>query len=283
MKKQVKAKPFFLILGLVFSLLAGIVIGKALRYKNSPILEILPINSTRSSYTDSKSQENQTPSDIQNPDSSTDLQTKQSNFMNFAGLDLLNGEIGFRFESKCDGGVAVFIPPIQISAWHESVFEDNEFDIGKNIAVGWEHLGYDGLWVHSGWDFWNERSPATDLQYFIETDSLNEVQDLKTIETRLNECLRGSFVSLSEGDTVKNGVVAAAVRVPATAVDELSGKTMELVPWLAEKYPGYGFDGLSKNALLIYFCGRAALDERTDPNAGYWTQSRYILAIEPID
>ena len=283
MNKQVKAKPFFLILGLVFSLLAGIIIGKALRYKNSPILEILPVNSSRSSSTEAKPQENQSPSALQSLDSSADSQTKEVKFMNFAGLDLLNGEIGFRFESKCDGGVAVSIPPIQISAWHESVFEDNEFDIGKNIAVGWEHLGYDGLWVHYGWDFWNERSPATDLQYFIETDSLNEVQDLKTIETRLNECLRGSFVSLSEGDTVKNGVVAAAVRVPATAVEELSGKTMELVPWLAENYPENGFDGLSSDALLIYFCGRAALDERTDPNAGYWTQSRYILAIEPVD
>lgn len=283
MNKQVKAKPFFLILGLIFSLLAGIIIGKALRYKNSPILEILPGNSSRTSSTDSKLQENQNPSDLQNLENSADSQIKQSNFMNFAGLDLLNGEIGFRFESKCDGGVAVSIPPIQISAWHENVFEDNEFDIGKNIAVGWEHLGFDGLWIHSGWDFWNERSPATDLQYFIETDSLNEVQDLRTIESRLNECLRSNFVSLSEGNIVKNGVVAAAVRVPATAVDELSGKTMELVPWLAENYPGQGFDGLSSDALLIYFCGRAALDERTDPNAGYWTQSRYILAIEPVD
>jgi len=283
MNRQVKAKPFFLILGLVFSLLAGIVIGKALRYKNSPILEILPVNSSRASSPESTPQENQAPSALKNPDNGADFLSKEVKFMNFAGLDLLNGEIGFRFESKCDGGVAVSIPPIQISAWHESVFEDKEFDIGKNIAVGWEHLGYDGLWVHSGWDFWNERSPATDLQYFIETDSLNDVQDLKTIETRLNECLRGSFVSLTEGDTVKNGVVAAAVRVPATAVGELSGKTMELVPWLAEKYPGHGFEGLSSDALLIYFCGRAALDERTDPQAGYWTQSRYILAIEPVE
>lgn len=281
MNKQVKANPFFLILGLVFSLLAGIIIGKALRYKNSPILGILPINSSRASSIEP--QENQSPSGFQNLDNAAGLLPEEVNFMNFDGLDLLNGEVGFRFESKCDGGVAVSIPPIQISAWHESVFEDNEFDIGKNIAVGWEHLGYDGLWIHSGWDFWNERSPATDLQYFIETDALNEVQDLKTIETRLNECLRDSFVSLSEGDTVKTGVVAAAVRVPATMVDELSGKTMELVPWLAENYPESDFDQLSKNALLINFCGRAALDEHTDPKAGYWTQSRYILAIEPLD
>lgn len=283
MNRQAKAKPFFLILGLVFSLLAGIVIGKALRYKNSPILEILPINSSWASSAESKFQENQSPAASQNPDNAADLPPKEANFMNFSGLNLLNGEIGFRFESKCNGGVAVSIPPIKISAWHESVFEDSEFDIGKNIAVGWEHLGYDGLWIHSGWDFWNERSPATDLQYFIETDSLNEVQELKTIETRLSECLRSSFVSLSEGDTVKKGVVAATVRVPATMVEELSGKTMDLVPWLAENYPESGFDRLSSDALLIYFCGRAALDERTDSKAGYWTQSRYIIAIEPLD
>jgi len=75
----------------------------------------------------------------------------------------------------------------------------------------------------------------------------------------------------------------AAVRVSAEGVEELSRHTMELVPYLAQTYPQSGFSDLSEDALLIYFCGRAALDERTDPDAGYWTQTRYVIALKPVE
>lgn len=53
---------------------------------------------------------------------------------------------------------------------------------------------------------------------------------------------------------------------------------MDLVPYLAGAYPESGFAELDRDALLIYFCGRAALDEITDPDADYWTQTRYVIA-----
>lgn len=104
---------------------------------------------------------------------------------------------------------------------------------------------------------------------------------MQRIETRLNECLRGSQVSLDQQGQTYSGEVAAAVRVPAVGVEELSKHTMDLVPYLAQTYPESGFADLDEDTLLIYFCGRAALDELTDPNAGYWTQTRFVIAIEP--
>jgi hypothetical protein len=283
-----RPKPIFLILGLVLSLLAGIVIGRALRYKNPTVL---------ANFTNLPEQKNfnliqpdeldVTPLPLQEtlPDEVFLIVpelTEEPDWMKFGGLDLLNGKVSFDFETTCDGGEKVVVPPVKIVSWHLDVFEDGEFGIGKNVAVAWEHLGYEGLWIHSGWDFWSERSPATDLQYFIETDELNEVQQLERIESRLNECLLGNQVSLEQQGKTFGGEVAAAVRVPATGVKELSKHTMDLVPYLAQTYPQSGFAELEENALLIFFCGRAALDERTDPEAGYWTQTRYVIAIEPL-
>jgi hypothetical protein len=144
-------------------------------------------------------------------------------------------------------------------------------------------MGYEGLWIHSGWDFWLERSPATDLQYFLETNDLNEVQPLKTLEARLNECLMGSDVEVYSQESLRRGQVTAAVRIPSGQVEELSRHTMDLAPYLADAYPERGFAELDPDSLLIYFCGRAALDEITDPDADYWTQTRYVIAIAPVD
>lgn len=284
-----RAKPIFLILGLVFSLLAGIVIGRALRYKHPTVFSNLssmpeaadpkPSQPERADALVLPLQEG-LPPEAALSDTNPDAETK---WMKFDQLDLLAAEVSFDIQTKCDGGASVIIPPIKITAWHSGVFEGEEFGIGKNVAVAWEHLDYSGLWIHSGWDFWSERSPATDLQYFIETDSLNEVQPLAKIENRLNECLRDTNVTLQQNGQTYDGEVTAAVRVPAVEVAELSRHTMDLVPYLAQAYPQSGFASLEEGALLIYFCGRAALDERTDPNAGYWTQTRYIIALEPVE
>jgi len=211
-----------------------------------------------------------------------DLPQEQSEqWMTFGGMDLLEEPVGFNFSMRCPIDKQVDIPPIDIIAWHPGVFEDGEFAIGKKLAVAWEHLGFEGLWIHSGWDFWLERSPATDLQYFLETNDLNEVQPLKTLEAKLNECLLGSKVEVYNQGTERQGQVSAAVRVPSGEVEELSQHTMDLAPYLAKAYPDSGFAELNPDALLIYFCGRATLDEITDPKADYWTQTRYVIAITP--
>lgn len=282
-----RPKPIFLILGLVFSLLAGIVIGKALRYKHPAVLKVLTSLPEQHSSNQSPTQPTQQTllpmAEVLQPeaDSAVPYRKENPDWMKFGQLALLNGELSFAFETGCDGGEELAIPPVKIMPWHSDVFEGEEFGIGKDVAVAWEHLGYEGLWIHSGWDFWSERSPATDLQYFIETDAVNEVQPLEQIEGRLNSCLRGIQVKLGQQGQTAGGLVAAVVRVPAVGVEELSKHTMDLVPYLAQTYPESGFADLDEDALLLYFCGRAALDELTDPNAGYWTQTRYVIAIAP--
>ncbi len=208
---------------------------------------------------------------------------EREQWMAFDGMDLLDEKVGFTFSMRCPVDKKVDILPIEIIPWYPGVFEDGAFGIGKELAVAWEHLGYEGLWIHSGWDFWLERSPATDLQYFLETDNLNEVQPLKTMEAKLDECLLGSAVEVYSQKSVRQGQVSAAVRIPSGQVEELSHHTMDLVPYLASAYPESGFAELNPEALLIYFCGRAALDEITDPKADYWTQTRYVIAITPVE
>lgn len=273
-----RAHPLFLVIGIIFSLMAGFVLVKMIRFvmfdQNSrPTLREQPTIHIVA----------QSPTPIASDGQlALDVPAEQTEkWMTFDGLDLLTGKVGFTFSMRCPVNKKVDIPPIDIIAWHPGVFENGEFGIGKELAIAWEHLGYEGLWIHSGWDFWLERSPATDLQYFLETNDLNEVQPLKSLEAKLNECLLGSDVQVYNADMVRQGQVIAAVRIPSGQVEELSKHTMDLAPYLANTYPESGFADLDPDALLIYFCGRAALDEITDPDADYWTQTRYVIAIAP--
>ncbi len=276
MKKR--ANPLLLVIGIVFSAMAIFILVKMIRFSKfeqniSPTIREQPV-------IDIVAQSNlPTVSDVQLAADAP----PQEQWMTFDGMDLLEGKIGFTFSALCSPDKKVDILPIEIVAWYPGVFEDGKFGIGKDLAVAWEHMGYEGLWIHSGWDFWLERSPATDLQYFIETNDLNEVQPLKSMQAKLNECLLGSNVEVYSEGSVRRGQVTAAVRIPSGQVQELSRHTMDLVPYLASAYPESGFAELDENALLIYFCGRAALDEITDPDADYWTQTRYVIAIVPGD
>ncbi len=275
-----KARPYLLVIGIIFSFLAVFILVKMLRFmlfdQNA---SSLPIN--QASSVDKPENFPPVLQVIQLAEDAPKQEQEAAQWMSFDEMDLLEEQVGFTFSMLCPGDEQVEILPIEIMAWYPGIFEEGEFGIGKDLAVAWEHLGYTGLWIHSGWDFWQESSPATDLQYFLETNELNEVQPLKSIEARMNQCLRGSTVEVYNQKSSQQGQVTAAVRVPSAQVEELSHHTMDLVPYLASAYPQSGFAELNPNALLIYFCGRAALDEITDPDADYWTQTRFIIAIEP--
>lgn len=276
MKKR--AAPIILIIGIIFSLMSAFILVKMIRFTLfNPDRELTSHEqaSMAGNPVLSPTTESATQLAIEPPEPESDP------WMTFDGMDLLGEDVGFSFSMRCPVGKKVDILPVDIIAWHPEVFADGEFGIGKDLAVAWEHLGYEGLWIHSGWDFWLERSPATDLQYFLETNDLNEVQPLKSLEAKLNECLLGSEVEVYNQDSVRNGQVTAAVRVPSSEVEALSEHTMDLAPYLASAFPESGFAELDSDALLIYFCGRAAVDEITNPDADYWTQTRYIIAITP--
>ena len=275
-----KARPYLLVIGIIFSFLTVFILVKMLRFmlfdQNA---SSLPINQLASVAKPDNSPPILPVS--QEPEDAPKQEQEAPRWMPFGGMDLLKEKVGFTFSMRSPGNEQVDIPLIDILAWYPGVFEEDEFGIGKDLAVAWEHLGYTGLWIHSGWDFWLESSPATDLQYFLETNQLNEVQPLKSIESKLTECLLGSDVQVYSQGSSQQGQVKAAVRVPSAQVEELSRHTMDLVPYLASAYPESGFAEVGPNALIIYFCGRAALDEITYPEADYWTQTRFIIAIEP--
>lgn len=275
-----KARPYLLVIGIIFSFLAVFILVKMLRFMlfdqntSSP-----PINQPASVAKPKNFPPILPVSQVAEDEPKQEPEAAQ--WMTFGGMDLLEEQVGFTFSILYSGNEQVHIPPVDILAWYPGVFEEGEFGIGKDLAVAWEHLGYTGLWIHSGWDFWQESSPATDLQYFLETNDLNEMQPLKSIEDKLNQRLRNSTVEVYNQGSSQQGLVTAAVRVPSGQVEELSRHTMDLVPYLASAYPESGFAEVGPDALLIYFCGRAALDEITDPDADYWTQTRFIIAIEP--
>ena len=278
MKKR--SSPVFLVIGIIFSILAGFVMIKMFRFRLlTPAASTVPQEQSISSFNPIT-----TPFGEVTAQKGADMpQVEGEQWMTFDGIKLLEDQVGFTFSMRCPVGKTVDILPIDIIAWHQGVFENGEFGIGKPLAVAWEHQGYEGLWIHSGWDFLLERSPATDLQYFLETNDLNEVQPLKTQQAKMNECLLGGSVEIYSEGIARQGKVTAVARVPSGQVEELSKHTMDLVPYLGGAYPESGFAELDPNSLLIYFCGRAALDEITDPNADYWTQARFILAITPGD
>ena len=274
-----RANPFFLVIGIIFSAMAVFILVKTVRFKLFDQNANLVAREEPSSLINPANPPTSFPESHVAEDPLTPQEDEQ--WMSFDGMDLLGEEVGFTFSMRCPRGKQVEILPIDIIAWYPGVFENGEFGIGKDLAVAWEHLGYEGLWIHSGWDFWLERSPATDLQYFLETNDLNEVQPLKSLEAKLNECLVGSDVEVYTQGSMRQGQVSAAVRIPSGEVEELSHHTMDLVPYLASAYPQSGFADLDPYALLIYFCGRAALDEISNPDADYWTQTRYVIAIAP--
>ena len=277
-----RANPFLLVIGTIFLLMTIFILVKTLRFKQFnqnvvPVPVQFPASDVNPGDTSTIITASQMAAELPETDEDEDQ------WMTFDGLYLLEEPVGFTFSPRCPTNKQVNILPINIIAWYPGVFENGEFGIGKDLAVAWEHLGYDGLWIHSGWDFWLERSPATDLQYFLETNELNEVQPLRSMEAKLNECLLGSDVDVYSQETIRQGKVTAAVRIPSGQVEELSDHTMDLVPYLAGAYPESGFAELNPDSLLIYFCGRAALDEITNPEADYWTQTRYIIAISPVE
>ena len=278
-----RGNPVFLVIGIFFSLMAGFVLVKMTRY-SAYDQNLHPISGGQPPKAAGSQPENASVTAADAASASLPAQNDTTTqWMTFGGMDLLADRVGMTFSMRCPSGTKVEIPPIEIIAWYPGVFEDGEFGIGKQLAVAWEHLGYEGLWVHSGWDFWQERSPATDLQYFIETNEINEVQPLKVMGAKMNDCLLGSTVSVYQESTVKQGVVTAAVRIPAEQLDELSRHTMDLVPYLGSAYPESGFLDIEPDAMLLYFCGRAAVDELTDQNADYWTQTRFVIAITPVE
>lgn len=201
-------------------------------------------------------------------------------WMEFAGLSLLEGPVTMWFIPACGDG-DILLPEFRVLPWRPDILNSGEFELSKGNAVSWEHLGYNGLWMHSGLDWLGTPQSAFALQEYLERHKSGRLNTPGEFDLKAGECLMGSRVIIEIGGEIVTGKVTAIARVPAVGVKEVSGHVMDLVPYLAETYPESGFAGLEEGGLVLYFCGRQLSTESADMTSGYYSQTRIIVGISP--
>jgi hypothetical protein len=201
-------------------------------------------------------------------------------WMEFSGLSLLGGPVLMRFEPACGDG-DIYLPEFRVLPWRPDILASGEFELSMGTVVSWEHLGYNGLWMHSGLDWLGTPQSAFALQEYLERHESGRLNTPGEFDLKAGECLIGSRVIIEIGGEMGTGTVSAVARVPAEGVQEVSGHVMDLVPYLAETYPESGFAGLEEGGLVLYFCGRQLSTESADMTSGYYSQTRIIVGISP--
>ena len=207
--------------------------------------------------------------------------TPTPEWMTYDGLDLTDQIMKATISLACEPR-SISLPEVNLLAWYPGIFEEGKFDVSANTSVAWEHLGYYGLWMHSGQDLLGRNLTAFNLHDYLERDSQGNLRTPEEFDRLLKDCLVGSVVRLQVGGKTSLSHLTAAVRVPNLEVEELSGHVMDLVPYLSEKYPTSGFEKLAPPGLLFYICGRRLIGETNDPNSFYFAQARIIIAMQPI-
>jgi hypothetical protein len=162
------------------------------------------------------------------------------------------------------------------------IIESGIFYSDLNFSIAWEHLGFYGLWIHSGQSPTSGDLPAYPLQLYLENDARGYRRYPADFQAHMQDCLIGAELRLRQEETISISEVVAAVRIPPPEVIEVSRQPMELVPYLAENYPDSGFDRMDPPGLLFYFCGRQLSGEAFNSDLDYWTQSRIIIGFMPV-
>lgn len=207
--------------------------------------------------------------------------TPTSVWMTYDGIDFRDQEIEVLLTMRCDQ-TQVYLDPFQVVPYSPEIIESGTFLFNLDFALAWEHLGFHGLWIHSGQSNQGGGLPAYPLQLYLENNAQGFRRNPDETFDHLQNCLIGSQMILRQGETLSTNKVVAAVRVPPSAVDEVSRHPMELVPYLAENYPDSGFEQMELPGLLFYFCGRQLSGETINTNYDYWTQSRFIIGFMPV-
>lgn len=199
----------------------------------------------------------------------------------YYGLDLNSGpEVEIRFDLLDEQ--PILLPSFTSHAWTPTLFSEGLFDwrLKENHGVVWEDLnGRLGLWLHSGPD-----EVMFPLQERLEREDSGYFRHYEDAQTYLDKQI-GAGVSIYQGNQLSTSQIAAAVRVGPGGISALQSKVMDLVPYLAETYPGLGFESLvgRQDVLILYFCGRLLNGESKNPDYPYWQQARFIIAIVPED
>jgi hypothetical protein len=207
--------------------------------------------------------------------------TPTPEWMTYDGINLRDQEIEALISMRC-GQDQVYLQPFTVTPYTTELLESGVFYYNLDFSMAWEHLGFYGLWIHSGQSLEVGDLPAYPLQLYLENDGRGYRRSPIDFNTHLQSCLVGSELRLRQEDNLSLSEVVAAVRIPAAEVDEVSRHPMDLVPYLAENYPDSGFDRMEVPGLLFYFCGRQLSGEAFNNDHDYWTQSRIIIGFMPI-
>lgn len=120
------------------------------------------------------------------------------------------------------------------------------------------------------------------LQNWLEKNFVENLDNSLESTFRASTILTGSEVDIIvAGQYVGFMRVAAAVRVAPLEVPELLNHVMDIVPYLADKYPAADFQFLidDQQVVFLYFCGLALEGEERNPIANKWTQARFVVAL----
>jgi hypothetical protein len=208
--------------------------------------------------------------------------TPTPEWMVYDQVDFRDQEIEALISMRCNDD-QVYMNPFNVVPYSPEIIESGIFNTILDFSMAWEHLGFYGLWIHSGQSPAFGDLPAYPLQLYLENDARGFRRDSAEFLSHMQDCLIGAEMRLRQGDTLSVSEVVAAVRVPPAGVVEVSQNPMELVPYLAENYPDSGFDLMDNPGLLFYFCGRQLTGETFNNDLDYWTQSRIIIGFMPVD
>lgn len=214
--------------------------------------------------------------------SPTPSPTPTPEWMTYDEIDFKDQVIEALLTMNCEGE-QVYLDPFLVTPYTPGIFESGAFLYNLDFSIAWEHLGFYGLWVHSGQSDTHGDLPAYPLQLYLENDAQGIRRNPDQIISHLQNCLIGSELRLRQDETLSMSEVVAAVRIPPSEVDEVSRHPMNLVPYLAENYPESGFDQMSTPGLLFYFCGRQLSGEAFNTKYSYWTQARFVIGFMPVD
>lgn len=201
--------------------------------------------------------------------------------MVFDEIDFRDQAIEALITMQCEGD-QVYLNPFKVVPYSPEIIESGIFYSDFSFSIAWEHLGFYGLWIHSGQSTTLGDLPAYPLQLYLENDARGYRRYPADFQTHMQDCLMGAELRLRQGETISISEVVAAVRIPPPDVDEVSRHPMDLVPYLAENYPDSGFDRMEAPGLLFYFCGRQLSGEAYNSDLDYWTQSRIIIGFMPV-
>lgn len=212
------------------------------------------------------------------------IEKEEENGFDFAGINFSDpaNPIGMMITTTEDN--KIIIPEFYSYSWSPEVDEKNVFDPDNNTGIAWKDSGERiGLWVHSGragllhegYTMWN-------TQKFIEEDEKGNARPAWAVNEILDKIIRGSDITIKQGNKIITAKITAAVRMPPDRVIYSTVHVLDMVPYIAKTYPGKGFEELvdKKQVLLPKFCGRKAADEKGNKNLPYYQQARFVFGIE---